>query len=46
MRYMQTKNLGYDKDHVVLPIGGSMLTNFKQLKDAFQQVRGDGVRFL
>ena len=41
MRYMQTKNLGYDKDHVVvLPIGGSMLTNFKTLKDAFQQVRG------
>ena len=41
MRYMQTKNLGYDKDHVVvLPIGGSMLANFKTLKDAFQQVRG------
>ena len=41
MRYMQTKNLGYDKDHVVvLPIGGSMLQNFKTLKDAFQQVRG------
>jgi putative ABC transport system permease protein len=41
MRYMQTKNLGYDKDHVVvLPIGGNMLTNFKTLKDAFQQVRG------
>ena len=41
MHYMQTKNLGYDKDHVVvLPIGGSMLTNFKTLKDAFQQVRG------
>jgi putative ABC transport system permease protein len=41
MRYMQTKNLGYDKDHVVvLPIGGSMVQNFKSLKDAFQQVRG------
>jgi putative ABC transport system permease protein len=41
MRYMQTKNLGYDKDHVVvLPIGGSMSQNFKTLKDAFQQVRG------
>jgi putative ABC transport system permease protein len=41
MRYMQTKNLGYDKDHVVvLPIGGGMLSNFKMLKDAFQQVRG------
>ena len=41
MRYMQTKNLGYDKDHVVvLPIGGSMFQNFKSLKDAFQQVQG------
>ena len=41
MHYMQTKNLGYDKDHVVvLPIGGSMFQNFKTLKDAFQQVRG------
>jgi len=41
MHYMQTKNLGYDKDHVVvLPIGGSMFQNFKSLKDAFQQVRG------
>jgi len=40
MQYMQTKNLGYDKDHVVvLPIGGSMYQNFKSLKDAFQQVR-------
>ncbi len=41
MHYMQTKNLGYDKDHiVVLPIGGSMAQNFKSLKDAFEQVRG------
>jgi putative ABC transport system permease protein len=41
MHYMQTKNLGYDKDHVlVLPIGGSMFQNFKSLKDAFEQVRG------
>jgi putative ABC transport system permease protein len=41
MRYMQTKSLGYDRDHVVvLPIGGSMFQNFKSLKDAFQQVRG------
>ena len=41
MHYMQTKNLGYDKDHVVvLPIGGKMLQNFKSLKDAFQQVPG------
>lgn len=41
MHYMQTKNLGYDKQHiVVLPIGGSMLNNFQNLKDAFSQVRG------
>lgn len=41
MHYMQTKNLGYDKQHiVVLPIGGSMLNNFQSLKDAFSQVRG------
>ena len=38
---MQTKNLGYDKDHiVVLPIGGNMLQNFQNLKDAFEQVPG------
>ncbi|MEP6583431.1 MAG: FtsX-like permease family protein [Ginsengibacter sp.] len=41
MHYMQTKNLGYDKDHlVVLPIGGNMLNNFQNLKDAFTQVPG------
>jgi len=41
MHFMQTKNLGYDKDHVVvLPIGGSMVRNFQALKDAFEQVRG------
>jgi len=41
MKYMQTKDLGYNKDHVVvLPIGGKMLNDFKSLKDAFAQVRG------
>lgn len=41
MHFMQNKDLGYDKDHiVVLPIGGNMLANFKNLKDAFQQVPG------
>lgn len=41
MHYMQTKDLGYDKDHiVVLPIGGKMLNDFQSLKDAFTQVRG------
>jgi putative ABC transport system permease protein len=41
MHYMQTKDLGYDKDHiVVLPVGGNMLQNFQLLKDAFAQVWG------
>ncbi|HWH61862.1 MAG TPA: ABC transporter permease [Ginsengibacter sp.] len=41
MHFMQTKNLGYDKDHiVVLPIGGNMLKNFQNLKDAFAQISG------
>jgi putative ABC transport system permease protein len=41
MNYMQTKNLGYDKDHIlVLPIGGKMLQDFKNIKDAFAQVPG------
>ncbi len=41
MHYMQIKNLGYDKDHVVvLPVGGNMLNNFQNLKDAFKQVPG------
>jgi putative ABC transport system permease protein len=41
MHYMQTKNLGYDKEHiVVLPIGGNMLDNFQSLKDALTQVKG------
>lgn len=41
MNFMQTKNLGYDKDHiVVLPIGGRMLNDFQNLKDAFTQVAG------
>ncbi len=41
MHYMQTKNIGYDKDHLlVLPIGGSMYNEIGQLKDAFANVRG------
>lgn len=41
MHFMQTKNLGYDKEHiVVLPIGGKMLQNFENLKEAFAQVPG------
>jgi len=41
MHFMQTKNLGYDKEHVVvLPIGNDMLKNFESLKTAFSQVPG------
>ncbi len=41
MHYMQTKNLGYDKDHLlVLPVGGNMLQNFQSIKDAFALVPG------
>jgi putative ABC transport system permease protein len=41
LHFMQTKELGYDKDHVlVLPIGGKMMQNFQNLKDAFKQVPG------
>jgi len=41
MHYLQTKNLGYDKDHVVvLPIGGNMLQDFQSIKNAFALVPG------
>ncbi len=41
MNFMQTKNLGYDKDHIaVLPIGGKMLKDFENIKDAIGQVAG------
>ncbi|MBE7170629.1 MAG: ABC transporter permease [Williamsia sp.] len=41
LHYLQTKNLGYDKDHVVvLPIGGKMMESFQSLKEAFAQVPG------
>jgi len=43
MHFMQTKNLGYDKDHiVVLPIGNEMMKNFESLKAAFAAVPGVG----
>lgn len=39
MNFMHTKNVGYDKDHiVVLPIGGKMLQNFQNIKNAIAQV--------
>jgi len=41
MHFMQTKNLGYDKEHiVVLPIGGKMLSDFQNIKDGIAQVTG------
>ncbi len=41
MNFMQNKNLGYDKDHiVVLPIDTKMLQNFKNIKGALAQVPG------
>jgi putative ABC transport system permease protein len=41
MNYMQTKNLGYDKEHIaVLPIAGKMLDNFQSIKEAITQVPG------
>ena len=41
MHYLQTKNLGYDKDHVVvLPIGGNMSRDFQNIKSAFALVPG------
>ncbi len=41
MHFMQTKNLGYNKDHVVvLPIDRDMFKNFESLKAAFTAVPG------
>ncbi|MFC4722791.1 ABC transporter permease [Geojedonia litorea] len=41
MDFIKNKNLGYDKDHVVvLPIGGNMLSNFQLIKDALTNVNG------
>ena len=41
MNFMQTKNLGYDKEHIaVLPIGGKMLKDFQNIKEGMAQVPG------
>jgi len=41
MHFMQTKNLGYDKDHiVVLPIGGKMYKDFQNIKEGIAHVPG------
>ena len=41
MNFMQTKKLGYDKEHVVvLPIGGKMKNDFQNIKEAIEKVPG------
>lgn len=41
IHFLKTKNLGYDKEHVVvLPIGGKMLVNFQNIKEGIAQVPG------
>ena len=41
MNFMQTKNLGYNKEHIaVLPIGGKMLKDFQNIKEGIAQVPG------
>lgn len=41
MDFMKTKNLGYDKDHVlVLPIYNQMMPEFQNIKAAFEGVKG------
>jgi len=41
MGFIQNKNLGYNKDHVVvLPISGNMLENFETFKYGLEQVSG------
>ena len=41
MHFMQTKNLGYEKDHIaVLPIGGKMLRDFQTIKKGIGRVQG------
>lgn len=41
MNYMQSKDLGYDKDHVVvLPVAGKMMNEFESIKSAIAGVPG------
>lgn len=41
MNYLNTRNLGYDRDNVLsMPIGQSMRKNLDLLEDAFRQVPG------
>jgi putative ABC transport system permease protein len=41
LSYIQNKQLGYDKDHlVVLPVDGIIRSNYQPLKDALERVPG------
>jgi putative ABC transport system permease protein len=41
LSYIQHKDLGYDKDHlIVLPVDGIMRANFQPIKDALERVPG------
>jgi putative ABC transport system permease protein len=41
LSYIQHKNLGYDKDHlIVLPVDGVMRANYQPIRDALQRVPG------
>ena len=41
LSYIQRKDLGYDKDHlVVLPVDGIMRTKYQSIKDAMERVPG------
>ena len=41
MHFLKTKNLGYDKEHiVVLPISGKMQADFQNIKEGIAQVPG------
>jgi len=41
LSYIQHKNLGYDKDHlIVLPVDGIMRANYQPIKDALERVPG------
>ncbi|HSZ87090.1 MAG TPA: FtsX-like permease family protein, partial [Puia sp.] len=41
LSYIQNKNLGYDKDHlIVLPVDAIVRTNYKPIKEALERVPG------
>jgi putative ABC transport system permease protein len=41
MSFLKEKNLGYDKDHLlILPVDNKIATNFSNIKEALAQVKG------